>query len=149
MKRIIVLVMMMLPIVAMAQLPQFSKVANKYSSVEGITSMVINKSMIAMFADGNEDFDFVDEVQILMSEDANVAANIAKDAKKAAKKSKLEELLSANDEGATYTIYTKSKNNEITHLVVIVENDSPAGFVIISGIIPEDKLNDVVKIANM
>ena len=149
MKRIIVLVMMMLPIVAMAQLPQFSKVADKYSNVEGITSMVINKSMIAMIADGNDDFDFVDEVQILMSEDANVAANIAKDAKKAAKKSKLEELLSANDEGATYTIYTKSKNNEITHLVVIVENDSPAGFVIISGIIPEDKLNEVVKIANM
>ena len=149
MKRIIVLVMMMLPIVAMAQLPQFSKVADKYSNVEGITSMVINKSMIAMFADGNDDFDFVDEIQILMSEDANVAANIAKDAKKAAKKSKLEELLSANDEGATYTIYTKSKNNEITHLVVIVENDSPAGFVIISGIIPEDKLNEVVKIANM
>ena len=141
--------MMMLPIVAMAQLPQFSKVADKYSNVEGITSMVINKSMIAMIADGNDDFDFVDEVQILMSEDANVAANIAKDAKKAAKKSKLEELLSANDEGATYTIYTKSKNNEITHLVVIVENDSPAGFVIISGIIPEDKLNEVVKIANM
>ena len=149
MKRIIVLVMMMLPIVAMAQLPQFSKVADKYSNVEGITSMVINKSMIAMIADGNDDFDFVDEVQILMSEDANVAANIAKDAKKAAKKSKLEELLSANDEGATYTVYTKSKNNEITHLVVIVENDSPAGFVIISGIIPEDKLNEVVKIANM
>ena len=149
MKRIIVLVMMMLPIVAMAQLPQFSKVADKYSNVEGITSMVINKSMIAMIADGNDDFDFVDEIQILMSEDANVAANIAKDAKKAAKKSKLEELLSANDEGATYTIYTKSKNNEITHLVVIVENDSPAGFVIISGIIPEDKLNEVVKIANM
>lgn len=149
MKRIIVLVMMMLPIVAMAQLPQFSKVADKYSNVEGITSMVINKSMIAMIADGNDDFDFVDEVQILMSEDANVAVNIAKDAKKAAKKSKLEELLSANDEGATYTIYTKSKNNEITHLVVIVENDSPAGFVIISGIIPEDKLNEVVKIANM
>lgn len=149
MKRIIVLVMMMLPIVAMAQLPQFSKVADKYSNVEGITSMVINKSMIAMIADGNDDFDFVDEVQILMSEDANVAANIAKDAKKAVKKSKLEELLSANDEGATYTIYTKSKNNEITHLVVIVENDSPAGFVIISGIIPEDKLNEVVKIANM
>ena len=149
MKRIIVLVMMMLPIVAMAQLPQFSKVADKYSNVEGITSMVINKSMIAMIADGNDDFDFVDEVQILMSDDANVAANIAKDAKKAVKKSKLEELLSANDEGATYTIYTKSKNNEITHLVVIVENDSPAGFVIISGIIPEDKLNEVVKIANM
>lgn len=149
MKRIIVLVMMMLPIVAMAQLPQFSKVADKYSNVEGITSMVINKSMIAMIADGNDDFDFVDEVQILMSDDANVAANIAKDAKKVVKKSKLEELLSANDEGATYTIYTKSKNNEITHLVVIVENDSPAGFVIISGIIPEDKLNEVVKIANM
>ena len=71
MKRIIVLVMMMLPIVAMAQLPQFSKVADKYSNVEGITSMVINKSMIAMIADGNDDFDFVDEVQILMSEDAN------------------------------------------------------------------------------
>ena len=66
MKRLISLAMMMLPVMAMAQIPQFAKLSEKYSNIEGITSMTINKQMMAMFAGDNDDFDFIDELQILL-----------------------------------------------------------------------------------
>ena len=133
---------------AMAQLPHFSKIADKYNGTDGVTAMTVNKQMIAMFAGDNADFDFVDEIQILLSEDAATAQAIVKEAKKAINKSKVEELISANDDGATYTVYTKSNNDTYTHIVVIIENDDPSGFIVITGDIPQDKISEVVKIAN-
>lgn len=140
---------MMLPIMAMAQLPHFAKLGEKYNGMEGVTAMTVNKQMIAMFAGENADFDFVDEVQILLCEDAGVASNIVKDAKKAVKKSKIEELVSANDDGATFTIYTKSDGDIFTDIVVVVENEDPSGFIVITGDIPQEKISEIVKIANM
>ena len=141
--------MMMLPIMAMAQLPHFAKLGEKYNGMEGVTAMTVNKQMISMFAGENADFDFVDEVQILLCEDAGVASNIVKDAKKAVKKSKIEELVSANDDGATFTIYTKGENDIITNIVIVIENEDPSGFIVITGDIPQEKISEVVKIANM
>lgn len=149
MKRTILLVMMMLPIMAMAQLPHFAKLGEKYNGMEGVTAMTVNKQMIAMFAGENADFDFVDEIQILLCEDAGVASNIVKDAKKAVKKSKIEELVSTNDDGATFTIYTKSDGDIFTDIVVVVENEDPSGFIVITGDIPQEKISEIVKIANM
>lgn len=149
MKRTILLVMMMLPIMAMAQLPHFAKLGEKYNGMEGVTAMTVNKQMIAMFAGENADFDFVDEIQILLCEDAGVASNIVKDAKKAVKKSKIEELVSANEDGATFTVYTKSDGDIFTDLVVVIENEDPSGFIVITGDIPQEKISEIVKIANM
>jgi hypothetical protein len=134
---------------AMAQLPHFAKLGEKYNGMEGVTAMTVNKQMIAMFAGENADFDFVDEVQILLCEDAGVASNIVKDAKKAVKKSKIEELVSANEDGATFTIYTKSDGDIFTDIVVVVENEDPCGFIVITGDIPQEKISEIVKIANM
>ena len=141
--------MMMLPIMAMAQLPHFAKLGEKYNGMEGVTAMTVNKQMIAMFAGENADFDFVDEIQILLCEDAGVASNIVKDAKKAVKKSKIEELVSANEDGATVTVYTKSDGDIFTDIVVVVENEDPSGFIVITGDIPQEKISEIVKIANM
>ena len=141
--------MMMLPIMAMAQLPHFAKLGEKYNGMEGVTAMTVNKQMIAMFAGENADFDFVDEIQILLCEDAGVASNIVKDAKKAVKKSKIEELVSANEDGATFTVYTKSDGDIFTDIVVVVENEDPSGFIVITGDIPQEKISEIIKIANM
>ena len=134
---------------AMAQLPHFAKLGEKYNGMEGVTAMTVNKQMISMFAGENADFDFVDEIQILLCEDAGVASNIVKDAKKAVKKSKIEELVSANEDGATFTVYTKSDGDIFTDLVVVVENEDPSGFIVITGDIPQEKISEIVKIANM
>lgn len=140
---------MMLPIMAMAQLPHFAKLGEKYNGMEGVTAMTVNKQMIAMFAGSDASLDFVDEIQILLCEDAGVAKSIIKDAKKAVKKSDVNELLSANEDGATVTVYTKSDGDIFTDLVVVVENEDPSGFIVITGDIPQDKISEVVKIANM
>ena len=140
---------MMLPIMAMAQLPHFAKLGEKYNGMEGVTAMTVNKQMIAMFAGENADFDFVDEVQILLCEDAGVASNIVKDAKKAVKKSKIEELVSANEDGATFTVYSKSDGDIFTDIVVVVENEDPSGFIVITGDIPQEKISEIVNITNM
>ena len=58
-------------------------------------------------------------------------------------------LVSANDDGATLTVYTKSEGGVLRHLVLVIENETPSGFIVISGNIPEDKLNEIVKIVNM
>ena len=149
MKRTILLVMMMLPIMAMAQLPHFAKLGEKYNGMEGVTAMTVNKQMISMFAGSDAGLDFVDEIQILLCEDADVAKSIVKDAKKAVKKSKIEELVSANEDGATFTIYTKSDGDIFTDIVVVVENEDPSGFIVITGDIPQEKISEIVKIANM
>ena len=149
MKRSILLVMMMLPIMAMAQLPHFAKLNEKYNGMEGVTAMTINKQMLVMFVGGNAEYDFIDEIQILLSEDAGVAKSIIKDAKKAVKKSDLAELISANDDGATFTIYTKGESDIITNIVIVIENEDPSGFIVITGDIPQEKISEVVKIANM
>ena len=149
MKRSILLVLMMLPIMAMAQLPHFAKLNEKYNGMEGVTAMTINKQMLAMFVGGNAEYDFIDEIQILLSEDAGVAKSIIKDAKKAVKKSDLAELISANDDGATFTIYTRGENDIITNIVIVIENEDPSGFIVITGDIPQEKISEIVKIANM
>ena len=141
--------MTLLPVMAMAQLPHFSKLNEKYNGAEGVTAMTIDKQMISMFAGDNADFDFVDEVQILLSENTEIATSIVKDAKKAVKKSKVEVLVSANEDGATFTIYANKRDDIITHIVIVVENDSPSGFIVITGQITEDKIKEVVKIVNM
>lgn len=149
MKRTILLVMMMLPIMAMAQLPHFAKLGEKYNGMEGVKATTINKQMISMFGSSYDGLDFVDEIQILLCEDTGVAKSIIKDVKKAVKKSDINELLSANEDGATFTVYTKSDGDIFTDIVVVVENEDPSGFIVISGDIPQDKISEIVKIANM
>ena len=149
MKRIILFVFMMLPMMAMAQIPQFTKLADKYNGAEGVTTMNLNKYMIAMIAGDNKDFDFADEIQILLSDNSETAKAIVKDAKKAAKKAKVKLLIEANEDGSTYSVYTKTTKDVITDIVLIIENDTPSGFAVITGRIPEDKLNEVVKLINM
>ena len=57
--------------------------------------------------------------------------------------------MSANKDGVTLTIYTKREGSTLYNLIIIVENDTPSGFIVITGNIPEEKLNEVVKVVDM
>ena len=45
-------------------------------------------------------------------------------------------MVSANEDGATFTVYTKSDGDIFTDIVVVVENEDPSGFIVITGDIP-------------
>lgn len=148
MKRFILLVMMIMPFVAMAEVPGYTKLANKYNTAEGVTAITIDKNMIAMFAGDvdSEALDSVGKIDILLTEDATLAQNILKDAKSMAKKAKLEQTVSVNDEGSTVTIYMKSANDLVSDILLLIEDEGESGVVLISGEFTEEMVSEIVKI---
>lgn len=140
--------MMIMPFVAMAEVPGYTKLANKYNTAEGVTAITIDKNMIATFAGDvdSEALDSVGKIDILLTEDATLAQNILKDAKSMAKKAKLEQTVSVNDEGSTVTIYMKSANDLVSDILLLIEDEGESGVVLISGEFTEEMVSEIVKI---
>ena len=105
--------------------------------------------MINMFAGDNADFDFVNSVNIIITENKELAADIINDANKVIKKLKTETLLEVNDEGQKITIYCCKDGEVITNLLVTIDGGDQSGFLAISGDIPQEKLNEVINVVNM
>ena len=63
MKRVILLIMMLMPFVAMAQNDGFGSLVEKYSNREGVTAMNLDKSGLGMFLDGDEDLKDLENIE--------------------------------------------------------------------------------------
>lgn len=151
MKRFILLAIMLLPVSLMAQIPQFSKLAEKYGDNEAVTSVNLNKQMMAMFAGENEMIDNLDEIQVILTSDAAIAKKVLDDSKKIVKKIGAEELVSANDDGENFSVYTIRHDGNITNIIVAIDctaTDDESGVVVVSGSIPEERLGEAIQIVN-
>ncbi len=151
MKRFILMAIMLLPVSLMAQIPQFSKMAEKYSDNDTVTSMTVNKQMMAMFAGDNEMMEYLDEIQILLTSDTANANKILAESKKIVKRIDAEELISANDGGETFSIYTIKEGSNVTNIIIVADctaTSDESGVIIVSGSIPEDMLSEVVNVIN-
>ena len=142
---------MLLPVSLMAQIPQFSKMAEKYSDNDTVTSMTVNKQMMAMFAGDNEMMEYLDEVQMVITSDATIADKILNESKKIVKRIDAEELISANDGSETFSIYTIKEGGNVTNIIIVVDctaTSDESGVIIVSGSIPEEMLSEVVNVIN-
>ena len=142
---------MLLPVSLMAQIPQFSKMAEKYSDNDTVTSMTVNKQMMAMFAGDNEMMEYLDEIQILLTSDTANANKILAESKKIVKRIGAEELISANDGSETFSIYTIKEGGNVTNIIIVVDctaTSDESGVIIVSGSIPEEMLSEVVNVIN-
>ena len=151
MKRFILMAIMLLPVSLMAQIPQFSKMAEKYSDNDTVTSMTVNKQMMAMFAGDNEMMEYLDEIQILLTSDTANANKILAESKKIVKRIGAEELISANDGSETFSIYTIKEGGNVTDIIIVVDctaTSDESGVIIVSGSIPEAILGEIVKVVN-
>lgn len=151
MKRFILLAIMLLPVSLMAQIPQFSKLAEKYDDNEAVTSVNLNKQMMTMFAGENEMIDNLDEIQVILTSDAAIAKKVLDDSKKIVKKIGAEELVSANDDGENFAVYTIKHDGNITNIIVAIDctaTDDESGVVVVSGSIPEERLGEAIQIVN-
>lgn len=151
MKRFILMAIMLLPVSLMAQIPQFSKMAEKYSDNDTVTSMTVNKQMMAMFAGDNEMMEYLDEIQILLTSDTANANKILAESKKIVKRIGAEELISANDGSETFSIYTIKEGGNVTNIIIVVDctaTSDESGVIIVSGSIPEEMLSEVVNVIN-
>ena len=74
MKRFIALVFMLLPLVAMAQGPDFSKLTKRYAGNDNVTVMNISQQQLLAFMDDDDDLDM--DMGFMSEADVENALNI-------------------------------------------------------------------------
>ena len=149
MKRFLLLIMLLLPISAMATLPEVEKMTDKYTSKEQASVVNISKQMLRMIGRGIAGVEYVDNIVMLSSDNKSAMKGIAKRTKKAAKKHKMENLVTLNESAATTFVYTQISNDKITEALVLVIENNKTTLINISGNIPQEVVNNLIGTLSM
>lgn len=144
MKRFLLLIMLLLPISAMATLPEVEKMTDKYTSKEQASVVNISKQMLRMIGRGIAGVEHVDNIVMLSSDNKSAMKGITKRTKKAAKKHKMENLVTLNESAATTFVYTQISNDKITEALVLVIENNKTTLINISGNIPQEVVDSLV-----
>ncbi len=144
MKRFLLLIMLLLPISAMATLPEVEKMTDKYTSKEQASVVNISKQMLRMIGRGIAGVEHVDNIIMLSSDNKSAMKGITKRTKKAAKKHKMENLVTLNESAATTFVYTQISNDKITEALVLVIENNKTTLINISGNIPQEVVDSLV-----
>lgn len=149
MRRFIALIAMLLPLMAIAQNPDFSKLTKKYAGNDKVMVMNLSQQQLMAFIDDDdsaEDLKNIDSITLMMTEEKALGEEIFKTASKTIKRIKAEEMLSTSDEEYNIRVYTTSNDDVITSVILSIISDEQSGLVIINGTIPSDKLNNLIKL---
>ncbi len=149
MKRFLLLFMLLLPISAMATLPEVEKMTEKYTAKEQASVVNISKQMLRMIGRGIAGVEHVDNIIMLSSDNKSAMKGITKRTKKAAKKHKMENLVTLNESAATTFVYTQISNNKITEALVLVIENNKTTLINISGNIPQEVVNNLIGTLSM
>lgn len=144
MKRFILLIMLLLPVSAMATLPEAEKMTEKYTSKEQASVVNISKQMLKMMGRGISGVEYVDSIVMLSSDNKSAIKGITKRTKKAVKKHKLQNLATLNEGGSVISIYTQISDNKITEALVLVTEKSKTTLINLSGEIPQEVVDSLV-----
>lgn len=144
MKRFILLIMLLLPMSAMATLPEVEKMTEKYTSKEQASVVNISKQMLKMMGRGISGVEYVDSIVMLSSDNKSAIKGITKRTKKAVKKHKLQNLATLNEGGSAISIYTQISDNKITEALVLVTEKSKTTLINLSGEIPQEVVDSLI-----
>lgn len=149
MRRFIALIAMLLPLMAIAQNPDFSKLTKKYAGNDKVIVMNLSQQQLMAFIDDDdsaEDLKNIDSITMMMTEEKALGEEIFKTASKTIKRIKAEEMLSTSDEEYNIRVYTTSNDDVITSVILSIISDEQSGLVIINGTIPSDEINNLIKL---
>ncbi|MBO7313843.1 MAG: DUF4252 domain-containing protein [Alistipes sp.] len=149
MKRFLLLIMLLLPMSAMATLPEVDKMTGKYTSKEQASVVNISKQMLRMMGRGIAGVEHVDNIVMLSSDNKSAMKGIAKRTKKTAKKHKMENLITLNEGTTTTSVYTQISNDKITEALVLVVEKNKTTLINISGNIPQEVVINLIRALNM
>lgn len=149
MKRFILLAMLLLPMSAMATLPEVQKMADTYSSKEKASVVNISKQMLMMMGRGIEGVEHVDAIILLSSENKSASKAIAKRTKRLVKKNDFESLATLNENNTTTAIYTIVSDNKITEALILITESGKTTLINISGKIPQEVVTNLIGTLNM
>ena len=149
MKKFIVLITMLLPLGAMAIVPELNKIVDNYSATEGVTVVNLTGEMLkaqagAAGADANKYIEDIESLVILQSETADLSKKIVKQVDKALKGVNLESLVDIQAEKDNRVRVLANRDGEvIADVIVFVTEGDEVALIMISGTLDESILGDM------
>lgn len=149
MKKFIVLITMLLPLGAMATVPELNKIVDDYSTTEGVTVVNLTGEMLkaqagAAAAEASKYIEDIESLVILQSETANLSKKIVKQVDKALKGVNLESLVDIQAEKDNRVRVLANRNGEvIADIIVYVTDGNEVALIMISGTLDESILGDM------
>lgn len=124
MKRFILMIIMLLPLSAMAQIPEISKLADSYAQTDGITVVNLTSEMLNM-ANVDEAAMGVDleSLIIITAEDGKKAKVLKKQARKIIAKLKLNSLCGFEYEGAVVEVFMTDSTAQPADVVISISGE--------------------------
>lgn len=149
MKKFIVLITMLLPLGAMATVPELNKIVDNYSATEGVTVVNLTGEMLkaqagAAGADASKYIEDIESLVILQSETADLSKKIVKQVDKALKGVNLESLVDIQAEKDNRVRVLANRDGEvIADIIVFVTEGDEVALIVISGTLDESILGDM------
>lgn len=149
MRKFIVLIAMLLPLGAMATVPELNKIVDNYSTTEGVTVVNLTGEMLkaqagAAGADTNKYIEDIESLVILQSESADLSKKIVKQVDKALKGVNLESLVDIQAEKDNRVRVLANRDGEvIADVIVYVTDGDEVALIMISGTLDESILGDM------
>ncbi len=149
MKKFIVLIAMLLPLGAMATVPELNKIVDNYSTTEGVTVVNLTGEMLkaqagAAGADASKYIEDIESLVILQSETADLSKKIVKQVDKALKGVNLESLVDIQAEKDNRVRVLANRDGEvIADVIVYVTDGDEVALIMISGTLDESILGDM------
>ena len=149
MKKFIVLITMLLPLGAMATVPELNKIVDNYSATEGVTVVNLTGEMLkaqagAAGADASKYIEDIESLVILQSETADLSKKIVKQVDKALKGVNLESLVDIQAEKDNRVRVLANRDGEvIADVIVFVTDGDEVALIMISGTLDESILGDM------
>ena len=149
MKKFIVLITMLLPLGAMATVPELNKIVDDYSATEGVTVVNLTGEMLkaqagAAGADASKYIEDIESLVILQSETADLSKKIVKQVDKALKGVNLESLVDIQAEKDNRVRVLANRDGEvIADIIVFVTEGDEVALIVISGTLDESILGDM------
>ena len=149
MKKFIVLIAMLLPLGAMATVPELNKIVDDYSATEGVTVVNLTGEMLkaqagAAGAEASKYIEDIESLVILQSETANLSKKIVKQVDKALKGVNLENLVDIQAEKDNRVRVLANRDGEvIADVIVYVTDGDEVALIMISGTLDESILGDM------
>ncbi|MBQ2958166.1 MAG: DUF4252 domain-containing protein [Alistipes sp.] len=149
MKKFIVLITMLLPLGAMATVPELNKIVDDYSTTDGVTVVNLTGEMLkaqagAAGADASKYIEDIESLVILQSDTANLSKKIVKQVDKALKGVNLESLVDIQAEKDNRVKVLANRDGEvIADIIVFVTDGDEVALIMISGTLDESILGDM------
>ncbi len=138
--------MLLLPIGASASIPEFTELAAKYDSNEQVTTIVVDKNLLAIAggAESNAYIDKIDEVEMIMCDNGSLFEEIVKECDAIIKRYNAETMISVTEE-EQINVYAIKNGEKISNIILII-NGSSSLAAVISGDIATNEIGNIIQV---